>query len=131
MSDEIEIEIVTPPIADEEMDVALVRLTEAIVTNGHAEWTGGVLGGEFGYGAVYENDVFMLHPFCWCDRDDCPWCGWDEDAGQAQAPNFLHKPSGTTAHWYKWIGRSMEWNVRADWPTVITECFASLPERAW
>ncbi|SII94932.1 Uncharacterised protein [Mycobacteroides abscessus subsp. abscessus] len=34
----------------------------------------GFLGGEYGYGCDYENDVFMMHPFCWCERADCPWC---------------------------------------------------------
>ena len=27
------------------------------------------------YGANFDNDVFMLHKFCWCEEDDCPWCG--------------------------------------------------------
>jgi hypothetical protein len=27
------------------------------------------------YGADFENEVFMMHPFCWCEKDDCPWCG--------------------------------------------------------
>lgn len=26
------------------------------------------------YGTDFENDVFMIHRFCWCDREDCPWC---------------------------------------------------------
>src|ERR1044072_9243798 len=26
------------------------------------------------YSAPFENDVFMLHPFCWCEKEDCPWC---------------------------------------------------------
>lgn len=60
------------------------------------------LGGENGYGAEYENDTFMMHPYCWCDRDDCKWCG-DE-----RAPNFIYKPTGYKAWWYKWIGRGQE-----------------------
>lgn len=35
---------------------------------------GGFLGGRFGYGADYENDVFLMHHFCWCEKDDCLWC---------------------------------------------------------
>lgn len=34
----------------------------------------GLLGGENGYGVEFENDVFMMHPFCWCERADCAWC---------------------------------------------------------
>jgi hypothetical protein len=26
------------------------------------------------YGADYENEVFMMHSYCWCENDDCPWC---------------------------------------------------------
>jgi hypothetical protein len=26
------------------------------------------------YGADYEDDRFMMHPFCWCGETDCPWC---------------------------------------------------------
>lgn len=27
------------------------------------------------YGTNYENDVFMMHRFCWCDKEgECPWC---------------------------------------------------------
>lgn len=22
----------------------------------------------------FENDTFVMHPYCWCGRDDCPWC---------------------------------------------------------
>ena len=51
----------------------LYDLSEALIKQGH-ETTGGFLGGEFGYGAFFENDVFMMHPFCWCEQDDCPWC---------------------------------------------------------
>lgn len=34
----------------------------------------GLLGGEHGYGCDYENDVFMMHPFCWCEEPSCAWC---------------------------------------------------------
>lgn len=27
------------------------------------------------YGTSFENDVFMMKPFCWCEREDCAWCG--------------------------------------------------------
>ena len=55
------------------------------------------------YGANFENDVFIMHPFCWCDKGNCKYCD-DENP----APNFLHKDSGLEIHWYKYIGRSME-----------------------
>lgn len=33
------------------------------------------LGGSNGYGVAFENDVFLMHPQCWCEREgECPWC---------------------------------------------------------
>lgn len=27
------------------------------------------------YGAHVDNEIFMMRPFCWCDREgECPWC---------------------------------------------------------
>lgn len=26
------------------------------------------------YGANFDCDEFMMHRFCWCDRQDCRWC---------------------------------------------------------
>lgn len=26
------------------------------------------------YGANFENDVFLMSSFCWCEKEDCPWC---------------------------------------------------------
>ena len=55
------------------ISTALRELTAAL-----QEITGegphGILGGEHGYGCEYENDVFMMHPYCWCEGFDCPWC---------------------------------------------------------
>lgn len=53
------------------------------------------------YGADYRNDVFTMHPFCWCDEDACPYCAESE-------PNFTHYNSGLKVWWYKYIGRGME-----------------------
>lgn len=71
-----------------------------------------------GYGTRFENDVFRMHPYCWCDRDDCEYCSGD-------APNFLHKPTGASVSWYKYIGRGMEAS-EADWRQVFADCMASL-----
>jgi hypothetical protein len=27
------------------------------------------------YGVDFENDIFMMHPYCWCEKEDCKWCG--------------------------------------------------------
>lgn len=120
------IEIVFPPISEGYTSEALCQITQALqqITG---EGQHGILGGEYGYGCEYENDTFMMHPFCWCARTDCPWClecyceieedGDDwiiaSECGNCanpvdRAPNFLFKPTGAKVSWYKYIGRGME-----------------------
>lgn len=55
------------------------------------------------YGADFENDIFSMHQFCWCDEEKCEYCREEKPA-----PNFRHKASNLQVHWYKYIGRSME-----------------------
>lgn len=71
----VEVRIITPPVAESDIELDLVNLTRWLVESGRAENVGGGLGGEFGYGAEFENDTFLMHPFCWCEREDCAWCG--------------------------------------------------------
>ncbi len=72
------------------------------------------------YGIPFENDVFKMHNFCWCDGEECPYCG-EEDA-----PLFTFKPTGATAKWYKYIGRDIE--VEGDLPLNFAEiCLTSHP----
>lgn len=118
----------------------LVDITRAIEEKkGIQEGYG--LGGPSGYGSNYENDVFMMHRYCWCDRPDCPWCrccncAWGGDkcsddcpANQPTEPNFRHKASGLEIRWYKYIGRGEE--VSEDigwrrWRQIVDECIASV-----
>ena len=85
------------------------------------------------YGTDYENDVFMMHHFCWCGKEDgsCLWCihgdhpDFDrllrerfgtEDYQKHSArhyydpPNFWYKPTDFRLSWYKYIGRDMAAN---------------------
>jgi hypothetical protein len=64
---------VLPAISDDQVSDDLVWLTEELHKRG-APISAGFLGGEFGYGADFENETFMMHPYCWCEREDCPWC---------------------------------------------------------
>lgn len=56
------------------------------------------------YGTDFENDVFMMHRYCWCEEDQCGWCNGDN-------PNFIYKPFNFKVKWYKYIGRSMKSNM--------------------
>jgi hypothetical protein len=114
------ITIVMPKQADGELVELTEYLTETVFKG---EWQGGgLLGGEFGYGVEYENDTFMMHPFCWCGQDDCKWCG------KKNFPNFLYKPTGGKVWWYKWIGRSEEVKGKfdKDW---LQKCKDSVKEQ--
>lgn len=71
-----EVQIITPPVADETdaLDHGLVTLTRAIC-QAHPELEGGYgLGGEFGYGENFENDVFSMRRYYWGDCD----CGYQD-----------------------------------------------------
>ena len=74
MSDELV--IVLPECSDDQISTDLRYLTETLRLNrlGDTDYLGGLLGVENGYGVPFENDVFQMHPFCWCDREDCDWC---------------------------------------------------------
>jgi hypothetical protein len=112
-----------------EGDTALDDMLRTIAENSEED---GAWGSK--YGADVDNDTFMMHPFCWCESEECPWCcsraphpGSVEGYG---APNFWHKASGIKVFWYKYIGRSVE--VFGPEPKIQllsrikAECLASL-----
>ena len=146
------VQIVIPAGATERTEYDLVELTEYIANN-VPETTncGGGLGGEFGYGIEYENDTFMMHPFCWCEKEDeCLWCMMNDPksnknykkmkaeltekygkhwAKWGSAPNFFYKPTKTGCVWYKWIGRDTEWDkepTKKEWTKIYKDCIKSL-----
>ena len=108
-----------PASDDGAMSIMLRRLTKAINDKDPATRVHGVLGGDDGYGASWDSDVFMMHPYCWCEKEDCPWCGHGE-------ANFHHKPSGVSVTWYKYIGRSMEINGEGDLAEIGKACLADV-----
>lgn len=80
-------------------------------------------------GVNFENNVFMMHYYCECDK--CAWCiedyGWD-----VEKPNFLIKGSNVKVFWYKYIGRGMTYilhpNTLSEWKTQFDKCVKSLKE---
>ena len=53
--------------------------SEEFVAEGICEVSKGILlsrgelhKGDLGYGQDFENDVFIMHPFYWCEGADCP-----------------------------------------------------------
>jgi len=52
--------------SDDDIETAIRQLALKIEGN-DLEWV-------TKYGTNFENDVFMMHRYCWCEREDCPWC---------------------------------------------------------
>jgi hypothetical protein len=107
------IEIVMPQgMMGAEKDYLVDSIIRAIAES-HAE------DGEWAdkYGTNIETDKFMMHRFCWCELDNCPWC-WDEVEHGEQKPNFHYTPTDFRVTWYKYIGRGMTMNR----PISIEEC---------
>lgn len=102
------------------------------------------------YGTNFENDVFMMHRFCWCDQEDgsCLWCLHGDhpdfhkllaekfgpgdyqrhaDRHYYDPPQFWFKPTDFRLTWYKYIGRDMASN-RDELPDdFLQQIFATHP----
>lgn len=114
-------------------------LSRVIAEVGVAAWTAN--GKETGwadpnkYGHGYENATFLMHQYCWCEKDDCLWCiggdepefiqklaarfgttpdgYYDKATGYCDPPHFWYKPTDFRVIWYKYIGRDMATNRKA------------------
>lgn len=67
----------------------LYLLSETIIRGLLPEERHGGLGGDFGYGAEYENDTFRMHPYCWCEEESCLWCSGACGCPDPKAEYFL------------------------------------------
>lgn len=114
------VKVILPECSGDPISDWLRGLTREIAISTKSETDYG-LGGRFGYGENFENDVFMMHRFCWCEKDECRWCN-------GTAPNFLHKKTNASISWYKYIGRSMEVD-EANWSEIFKECFLSIAKQ--
>lgn len=59
------------------------------------------------YGVHFKNEKFIMRPFCWCEKEDCPMCRENDPE-----PNFWYKPLDFKVWWYKYIGRGVETNKK-------------------
>jgi hypothetical protein len=77
------IEFMGPPRSDDALSECLRILTyQLMLKQPENERGGGLFGGAFGCGVAFENDVFMMHPYCWCEKDGCLWCGGSCGCGE-------------------------------------------------
>lgn len=72
MSDEIK--VVLPPVTEDHLSDGLYSLTQILEEHTGRDNVQGILGGRYGYGVEFKNDVFEMHPFYW---GDCI-CGYAE-----------------------------------------------------
>lgn len=77
------------------------------------------------YGHEFKNDTWECHPYCWCDREECPQCGTGEQ------PNFKHNPTGLEIRWYKYPLRDSYSTVPltiGKFSAIIDDCIWSIRE---
>lgn len=99
-------------------------VSEAFSDNADKYWPG--------YGRNFENNVFLVHAFCWCDDPNvCEWCSrWKG----TMIPNFWHVPSNYRLNWYKCMGRDDKMNEELENASfdevfeVLVDCYESVYE---
>ena len=97
----------------------LRNLTKLIHESKLADASGYGLGGEFGYGVDFENDVFMLHRFCWCEKDHCLWCmGCDCPEGARIPHYFIDNREVTFRQWLDFFNINVPTVDNPDWRTI-------------
>lgn len=52
---------------DNALESALRQIAVAVSQDPELEWAEK-------YSANVDNEVFMMHRYCWCEDEDCPWC---------------------------------------------------------
>lgn len=73
MNEDLVVRVVVPKGAfgasddDDALDRVLRQIAIAASSDANGEWADK-------YGRDVDNDTFMMHRYCWCEREDCPWC---------------------------------------------------------
>jgi len=108
----------------------VLAVTKALVKRKLADEPGWGLGGTWSYATNFSNDTFIIHRFCWCERDDCPYCSgcdcpeeaftykvdgkpctWEESKAFFDA----HVPDMKTTPYEEWQKAADKVNDRRDW----------------
>lgn len=81
-------------------DVVLA-VTKELVDRGIARkpWTG-FLGGYYSYLTEGQNETFLLHHYCWCEKADCPWCYGCDCNEDDNICTIEGKPVDYETYWY-------------------------------
>lgn len=83
----------------------LVELTQKIHDKIHDKnprlLAHGIFGGQFGYGAHFENKTFLMHPYCWCEKAHCLWCSGCKCKPDGDCEYFLDgKQLANSGEWW-------------------------------
>lgn len=111
---DVVVEMFGPPNAlTEDADVisrCLYSLSETVIRGLKPGSAVGGLGGEFGYGVDFENDVFLMHPFCWCEEESCLWCG-----GSGCQIEHLREPHRPSCYQVRLDALKRQFGEQLDW----------------
>lgn len=113
----------------------LYQLSEKLGRINPDDQAHGCLGGEWGYGQDFKNDVFEMHPYYWGDCDcgaEKSWVEKDthEFTCSTVRPNFRYQD--IEIRWYKYIGREMTISrevTRQELIAMFRKCFASVAKK--
>jgi hypothetical protein len=103
---------------DDMLDSAIRVIANANTQNPEGEWSDK-------YGINITTPIFVMHRYCWCEREDCAWCGGCncDDSKHSYAKNGKIIDSET---WHK------EWNSYSDeMPLFAGLKFASKEYKAY
>lgn len=81
-----------------------------------------------GENTYYENDVFIVRLYSWCETAD----EFDEKYNHDNSWHFLHKSSGLKLSWYKYPLRDVKANMditHEQLYAVLQDCMNSVSER--
>ena len=105
----------------------LIQLTETLDNLGIGDTEPqGILGGRYGYGSNFKNQVFSMRKYYWGDCE-CEDHSCHDKNCPANTPNF--KCGDLEINWYKYIGRGMSVNAVIDFKKaeeIFNRCEESL-----
>lgn len=78
------------------------------------------LGGESGYGIDFENSVFKMHPFCWCEKEDCPWCSGC-DCPESSFHYYVDNAEVSSSQWLQFYTDREPKIHNPNWEAIVNE----------
>jgi hypothetical protein len=125
----MKLEIVLPEVDDDELSSALCRLTRLLGARYPDLQSHGLLGGEDGYGVNFENDVFLMKPYCWCERTgECPWCtgcGYYQETQQCATCREGAYPHSATCYQTELAAAMAEYDKRTGYKAIEDAFFGT------